>query len=142
MSIWLKLLTLMALVASFAAPAQAGMCNKHNPNWNPETKTCPEKPVVLKERVPAPAPVLPVEPLSSPKVTEVIVDTPPPKVAKLPKCDVVSSIPAYSGGPATYVQLNALTVAGPCGFVSMPGGGYTVLGSSTKTVAYTQVCVD
>lgn len=140
MSIWLRLLALMALAVSLTAPVQAGMCNKHNPNWDPVTKACPEKPVVLKKR--EPEPVLRIEPLPSARVTEVIVPPPAPQAVKLPKCDIVSSTPAYAGGAATYVQLNALTVAGSCGFVSMPGGGYTVPGSTIKTVTYTQVCVD
>jgi hypothetical protein len=140
MSIMLKLLALMALVVATFTPAYAGMCNKNHPNWDPATKKCPEKTVVLKEREPTP----PAPPAPEPerRTTEVVI--PPPVVAKAlkpPQCGVVSNT-TFTGSAPTYVQLNALTVAGPCGFVFMPGGGYTVPGSTIKTVMYTPVCVD
>lgn len=68
MSIWLKLLALMALAFGVAVPASAGTCNKNHPDWDGETKSCREKPVVLKRE---PTVIPRVETPPSPKVTEV-----------------------------------------------------------------------
>lgn len=116
--IWLRLLALMALVFSFT-PAQAGMCNKHNPNWNPETKTCPEKPVALKKREPERA-----EPPQSRRVTEVFI---PPAAASAPAPVIKTSSPSQlMQGVSTPSVIRSpglppLTVAA-CGQVVSVGG--------------------
>lgn len=115
MSIWLKLLALMALVTS-AVSAHAGICNKSHPNWDAATKRCPEKPVTLKKREPAqPQPEL------ERKVTEVIV--PPPVVAKvpeLPRSELVLTSRNRSEIPGQLQFVDGLMVPTCYGFVNVP----------------------
>ncbi len=138
MSIWLKLLALMALAVSFITPAQAGMCNKHNPNWNPETKTCPEKPVVLRRE---PAAIPRVEPPPPSNVVEVFI-TPSAASAPAVRTPVPSllmsgvSAPSLIRSPA----LPPLTVVA-CGQVTSVGGviGTNFISPTTPVQAFGRI---
>lgn len=132
MSNTLKSLALVALVVPMMS-AHAGICNKSHPNWDAKTKSCPEKPVVLKKRTPAtPPPKVVSEPsVPAAPLPQAVAALPEP-----PRSELVTTSRGTAVIPGRSHYVEGLTVATCRGFVAVPNVAWTTRPAVVESSSY------